>query len=127
MITMKESSCPVTIALCIPGQWSRPRELIERLPDGYRLTREARVLPDGTQVEFGAAPANNQTAQIFRSSSRLPAAEVEPATVNGYSVNIFLSGPGGSLEAVRKILAAASPRDAEYDNGNVSWAEGYPK
>ena len=44
----------ITIALRIPGQWSHPRELIQRLPAGCRLTAEALILPDATQVEFGA-------------------------------------------------------------------------
>jgi hypothetical protein len=35
-LTMK-SPAPVEIALRIPGTWS-PRELVQRLPPGYRLT-----------------------------------------------------------------------------------------
>ena len=30
----------VTIALRIPGMWSHPKELVERLPADYRLTGE---------------------------------------------------------------------------------------
>ena len=78
---MNEPAAPVTIALRIPGQWSHPRELIQRLPAGCRLTAEALLLPDGTEAAFGAAAADDQFAEIFRSSCRQPATEEELATV----------------------------------------------
>ena len=57
------------------------RELVERLPEGCRLTGEALILPDKTQVDFGAAPADDQFAEIFRSSCRQPPTEEELATI----------------------------------------------
>src|SRR5205823_3481675 len=96
IFNMNKPAAPITIALRIPGKWSDPRELVQRLPAGCRLTGEALILPDNTEIGFGAAPADNQFAQIFRSSCRQPATEEELATVNGYTVNVFLSGPGGS-------------------------------
>jgi hypothetical protein len=105
---MTEPVTPITIALRIPGQWAHPGELIERLPADCRLTAEALILPDGTQVEFGAMDADDQFAQIFRSSCRRPATEDELATVDGYTVNALLSGPGGSLEAARTMMQAAA-------------------
>jgi hypothetical protein len=105
---MNEPAAPVTIALRIPGQWSHPRELIERLPAGCRLTGEALILPDETQVDFGAAAADDQFAHIFRSSCRQPATEEELATVDGYTVNVFLIGPGGSMQAARTMMRAAA-------------------
>jgi hypothetical protein len=103
---MNEPAAPITIALRIPGQWSHPGELIERLPAGCRLTPEALTLPDGTRVDFGAADADDQFAQIFRSSCRQPATADELATVDSYTVNVFLSGPGGSMQAARKMMQA---------------------
>jgi hypothetical protein len=48
---MNESAAPaVAIALRIPGPWTHPRELMQRLPAGWRLTPEALVLPDTTEV-----------------------------------------------------------------------------
>ena len=44
----------------------------------------------------------------FRSSCRQPATEDELATVNGYTVNVFLSGPGGSLQAARTMMQAGA-------------------
>jgi hypothetical protein len=105
---MNESSAPVTIALRIPGQWSHPGELIERLPDGYRLTPEALILPDETQVAFGAMAPDDQFPQIFRSSCRQPATADELATVDGYHVNVVLSGPGGSIQAARTMMRAGA-------------------
>jgi hypothetical protein len=66
------------------------------------------ILPHGTQVEFGAVAADHQFAQIFRSSCREPAADDELATVDGYTVNVFLSGPGGSMEAARTMMQAGA-------------------
>jgi hypothetical protein len=105
---MNEPAAPVTVALRIPGKWSHPRELVERLPAGYRFTSEALALPDTTLVEWGAMPADGEFAQIFRSSCRQPPTEDELATVDSYSVNFLLSGPGGSLEAARTMMQAGA-------------------
>lgn len=104
----REPTKSVAVDLRIPGQWSHPKELIERLPAGCRLTPETLTLPDGTQVEFGAVKADGEFAQIFRTSCRQPPTRDELATVNGYKVNVLLSGPGGSMDAARKMMQAAS-------------------
>jgi hypothetical protein len=83
MFAMNEPTAPITVALRIPGQCARPCELIECLPDGYRLTAKSLIMPDSTPIEFGALAADKQFAQIFRSSSRQPAAEDELAIVGG--------------------------------------------
>ena len=67
---MDEPAKSVRVGLRIPGGWSHPRELVDRLPEGYRLTPESLFLPDGTEIEFGAMPADDQFAAIFRSSCR---------------------------------------------------------
>lgn len=105
---MNETVAPVTVALRIPGKWSHPRELVERLPAGCRVTGEALILPDATEIGFGAGAPDNQFPQIFRSSCRQEATDDELATVAGYTVNIFLSGPGGSMEAARTMMQAAA-------------------
>ena len=88
-------TAPVTVDFRIPGQWGHPKELIERLPAGFRLTPEALFMPDGTEIGFGAVKADGQFAQIFRSSCRQDPTEEELNIVAGYTVNVFLSGPGG--------------------------------
>jgi hypothetical protein len=105
---MNEPAAAVTIVLRIPGTWSHPRELLQHLPEGCRLTGEALILPDTTQVEFGAMAPDNQFAEIFQSSCRQPPAPDELAAVNRYQVNIFLSGPGGSMQAARAMMQAGA-------------------
>ncbi|MGH7121870.1 MAG: hypothetical protein ACREFP_23230, partial [Acetobacteraceae bacterium] len=72
------------------------------------MTGEALILPDGTQVAFGAVRADDQFAGIFRSSCRQPLTEEELAAVDGYRVNVFLSGPGGSMPAARTMMQAGA-------------------
>jgi hypothetical protein len=105
---MNQLAAPVTVALRIPGQWSHPRELIERLPASCRLMPESLILPDGTPIGFGVMGADQEFAQIFRSSCRQPAAADELATVDHYAVNVLLSGPGGSLSAARTMMQAGA-------------------
>jgi hypothetical protein len=105
---MNEPAPPVTVDLRIPGQWSHPRELIERLPEGCRVTPETLILPDGAQVSLGFMQADDQFPGIFRSSCRRPPTEEELAAVDGYTVNAILSAPGGSMEAARTIMEAGA-------------------
>ena len=98
----------IKINFRIPGQWSHPKDLVDRLPGGFRLTPESLFLPDGEEIEFGAARPDNQFAQIFRSSCRNPPTEEELAAVDNYTVNAFLSGPGGSLDSARTMMRAAA-------------------
>jgi hypothetical protein len=108
MFEMNASAASIRIALRIPGQWSDPGELIARLPAGYRLTPEALILPDRTEVEFGAMPADDQFARIFRSSCRQSATADELATVDRYTVNVVLSGAGGSMQRARTMMQAGA-------------------
>ncbi|MBO0699555.1 MAG: hypothetical protein J2P46_14260 [Zavarzinella sp.] len=106
---MSEPTSPVTIALRIPGRWANPRELVDRLPAGCRVTAKGElVVPDGEPVELSGLPADDQFAEIFRSSCRQEPTEDELATVDNYTVNITLSGPGGSLPAARAMMRAAA-------------------
>jgi hypothetical protein len=101
-------AAPVRVTLRIPGKWAHPGELLERLPAGCRLSPESLVLPDGTSVEFCPMPPDAQFAEIFRSSCRQPATDEELATVSGYTVNVCLSGPGGSLATARIMMEAGA-------------------
>jgi hypothetical protein len=105
---MSKSNAPIRVDLRIPGKWAHPKELVETLPAGCRLTPETLTLPDSTKVDFGAVKADGQFAQIFRNSCRQPATKDELATVDSYSANVLLSGPGGSMEAARKMMRAAA-------------------
>jgi hypothetical protein len=105
---MSEPGQPITVALRIPGQWSHPKDLIRGLPAGCRLTAETLTLPDRTEVGFGAAGADDEFAEIFRSSCRQPPTADEMARVDRYTVNAFLSGPGGSMQSARVMMQAAA-------------------
>lgn len=105
---MNTAAPSVEIQLRIPGQWARPQELVQRLPVGCRLTAEGLVLPDGEQIEVRVITPDDQFARIFRSACRQPAQDAELAAVDGYAVNVFLSGPGGSMEAARTMMQAGA-------------------
>jgi hypothetical protein len=105
---MCEPTSPVTIDLRIPADWSHPRELIARLPPNCRFTPESLVLADGTNFELGFLQADSRFAGIFRASCRRPATADELAVVDGYTVNVTLSGPGGSLDAAHRMMQAAA-------------------
>ncbi len=99
---------PITVVLRIPGQWSHPRELVERLPHGCRVTPEALILADGARVSLGFMEADDQFPGIFRSSCRRPPTEEELAAADGYTVNVLLSGEGGSIQAARTMMEAGA-------------------
>ena len=105
---MASTHAVVQTTLRVPGAWPHPRELLKRMPAGFRLTAEHLVLPDGTEIELDMIPPDEQFAQIFKSSCRRPATDEELATVRGYTVNIALSGPGGSLDAARTMMQAGA-------------------
>jgi hypothetical protein len=102
------SDSKVEIAMRIPAQWGHPQELLERLPEGVRMTPEAMILSDGTKIGVNFANADDQFAAIFRSSCRRPPTAEEAATVDDYTVNALLHGPGGSAAAARKMMQAAA-------------------
>jgi hypothetical protein len=99
---------PVSVAMRIPGLWTNPKDLIDSLPADCRLTPDTLILPDGAEIGFGAAGADTQFPQIFRNSLRDPATADEMAKVKAYQVNVFLSGPGGSLDSARTMMRAAA-------------------
>lgn len=105
---MRDEDTAVRTALRIPGNWSNPGELLARLPAGVRLTPDTLILPDGEEIEFAPMPPDDQFPQIFRSSCRRPAADGELKILDGYTVNVGLIGPGGSLKAALTMLQAGA-------------------
>jgi hypothetical protein len=98
----------VEITLRIPGGWNGPAELLERMPEGYRLEPESLFLPDGTEIEFMPMAPDGQFPQIFKSSCRRPARPEELAVVSRYTVNVGLKGPGGSRESAHRMMQAGA-------------------
>ncbi|NIP87402.1 MAG: hypothetical protein GTO03_18355 [Planctomycetales bacterium] len=105
---MNLSNPPMEIALRIPGTWSDPSELIERLPAGFELTAETLVLPDGSQIEVALLPADEQFPMVFGYACRQPATAEEMKAVRNYRLNVGLIGPGGSLPAALAMMQAAA-------------------
>jgi len=105
---MNEADTVVRTTLRIPGNWSHPGELIERIPAGFRLTPESLILPDHTEIEFTPMPPDSQFAEIFKSSCRQPATSDELDIVDNYTVNVGLTGPGGSMEAALTMMQAGA-------------------
>jgi hypothetical protein len=105
---MNETDTVVTTALRIPGNWAHPGELVERMPAGFHLTPEALILPDGTQIAFTPMPPDDQFAEIFKSSCRRPATREELEIVDRYTVNVGLTGPGGSLQSALTMMQAGA-------------------
>jgi len=105
---MNETDAVVRTTLRIPGNWSHPAELVERLPEGFRLTPEALILPGGAEVEFFPMPPDDQFADIFKSSCRQPATADELEIVDSYTVNVGLAGPGGSRKAALTMMQAGA-------------------
>lgn len=102
------SAPEVRITVRIPGAWSHPGQLMERLPNGFRITGNSLVMPDGSEVDITPVPADKQFAAIFESSCRRPAAPHELKLVHRYSINILLSAPGGSPESAARMMRAAA-------------------
>ncbi|MCI0376892.1 MAG: hypothetical protein L0215_04755 [Gemmataceae bacterium] len=105
---MNEPAAKIEIILRIPGTWSHPKELVESLPAGCRLTPDTLILPDTTRIEFSPLAADAQFAEIFRSSCRQPATADELAAVERYTVNVCLCGPGGSMAAALTMMQAGA-------------------
>jgi len=105
---MNETHGEPRVTLRIPGDWSHPKELVERLPEGVMMGPEQLLLSDGTALEFTPLPPDQEFPHIFQSSCRRPPTDRERAAINRYRVNIALSGPGGSLDAARTIMQAGA-------------------
>jgi hypothetical protein len=105
---MSQATHSPKITLRIPGDWSHPRELVDRLPAGFRLTPDTLSLPNGAQIEFIPMEPDNEFAAIFESSCRRPPADDELAVVARYTVNVGLTGAGGSLESAATMMQAGA-------------------
>jgi hypothetical protein len=96
------------ITLRIPGDWSHPGGLVQRLPPGFRLSPEALSLPNGAKIDFVPMAPDDEFARIFESSCRRPPTDDELAVVARYTVNVGLTGPGGSLESALTMMQAGA-------------------
>ena len=98
---------PVEITLRIPGTWEHPAQLVEQLPAGVQITGSQLILPGGAEFDITPLPPDDQFATIFRKSCRGKVTDEEFSKVDNYSVNVCLSGPGGSMESAYALMQAA--------------------
>jgi hypothetical protein len=105
---MNDESGSTRITLRIPGDWSHPQELLERLPEGVKLSPTALLLPDGTSIEFTPLPPDQEFPRVFQSACRRPPTDDELAILARYRVNVGLSGAGGSLESALAMMQAGA-------------------
>lgn len=105
---MNDTGVTPRIVLRIPGDWSHPRELLERIPEGFQLSPERLLLPDGVEVEFNPLPPDREFPHIFQSACRRSPTDDELAILARYRVNVGLSGVGGSLESALSMMQAGA-------------------
>ncbi len=101
------------IILRIPGPWESPEQLAAALAkagDGYSVPRaepgEDRWLlhqPSGQRFALSAVERDDQIIDLFADSPRISPAELR--ALRRHRVKVFISGPGGSIEAARAFLA----------------------
>jgi hypothetical protein len=98
------------IDLRVPGPWRSPEELDERLAlagGGYRAGEE-HIVHDatGNRFDWGVSPHDDEIHEIFAHSGRLTDEEI--AKIESHAVKVHVSGPGGSPDAARAVMAAAT-------------------
>lgn len=105
---MSDTGLSTRIVFRIPGDWSHPDEILERLPEGFELGQTGLLLPNRTQVEITPMPPDGQFADVFQSACRRPPTDEELAILARYRVNIVLSGAGGSMESALTMMQAGA-------------------
>lgn len=98
------------IELRVPGPWESPvalNEALHRAETGYETAEDALVhTKTGRRIECGVSPPDDEIADLFAHDGRLRPDEVD--AVAAHTVKIHLSGPGGSPEAARAMMRAAT-------------------
>lgn len=66
------------------------------------------MLADGSKFALYVQPADDEFPRIFAGSCAKTPTKSEREATENYTVNICLTGRGGSIEAVKQLLAAAA-------------------
>ncbi len=96
------------VTLRIPGMWRQPEDFFDRLPRGCRATKEGIALADGSQFELHALAADEEFPRIFAGSCAKTPTAIEREQIENYTVNMCLTGRGGSLESARRLMEGAA-------------------
>jgi hypothetical protein len=98
------------IDLRVPGPWRSPQELIGRVEKdggGYRVDEEFLVHDaSGARFAWGVSPHDDEIHELFAHDGRLSEEEID--RVASHAVKAHVSGPGGSPDAARAVMAAAT-------------------
>jgi hypothetical protein len=99
------------IDLRIPGPWKSPEELVESLrkaKTGYGVTAEGEFFHEksGRKFLFSASAPDDEIASLFAHTGRLSDGEVK--ALAAHKVKVHVSGPGGSAEAAKAVMKAAT-------------------
>jgi hypothetical protein len=99
-----------TLELRIPGPWTQPADLYAALKNhstSYELGENGLVhVTTGRSFRCGASPPDADIAGIFAGSGRLSRKEID--AIAAHKVKVHLSAPGGSVEAAREMMNAAT-------------------
>ena len=98
------------IQLRVPGPWESQQQFMDavvRAKTGYEFGEGGLVHPKtGRRFRLDASDPDDQIADLFARSGRLSKQEVRK--IASHKVNVHVTAPGGSLEAARAMMAAAT-------------------
>ena len=98
------------IDLRVPGPWRAPEELDEALARSeseYDVDEQGMVhRPTGRRFDVGVLPRDDEIHEVFAGAGRITDEDV--AKVASHAVKVHVSGPGGSPEAARAVMDAAT-------------------
>ncbi len=97
----------VEVTLRIPGTWAGPHEFAEAIPTGCRLTAKSLILRDGTKVEINIRDKDDQFVSVFATACRREPTDDEKKAIERYTVQVCLTGPGGTNKNAAAMMRAA--------------------
>jgi len=103
---MSEPAIEVTFR--IPGQWSNPSELVEAMPSDCRWEPERLTMPDGHAVEINFREPDDQFVSVFATMCRREPTAEEKTIIEGYTVQVCLTGDAGSFESMSAMMRTAA-------------------
>lgn len=98
------------VTLRVPGRWADFESFAAALPEGVEVDDEHLYLPapEGGRFELRATEADEEFPRVFIESCTTELSDRERQDIEGYTANVLLAGPGGSVEAARRLMNAAA-------------------
>jgi len=121
----------ILVTLRIPGVWANSRELSEAIPAGCALKPDLLILGDGTEFEVNFRQPDDQFVSVFANSCRSEPTKAEKNAIENYTVQVCLTGPGGSVEAAAALMRAgdailqAGGAGVFIDNSGISFGASF--